>query len=482
MKISVNKTNSFSQRRNNLIKAIACWLLLLTSAPLYAQNVFVSGSTGADGAFSPTSHQMLQLPESGVFNYTTVNIPAGVTITFKRNSKNTPVTILATGNVTVLGSIYIAGASGQRAGIAIGAGNFGGLGGPGGFDGGRGSSAIDPFLTGTAGQGPGGGAGGLGGSNASTGGGGGFSAVGQNASNSSGSIAGTGGQRYGSPTLLPLIGGSGGGGGGGVVPFDGGPGGGGGGAILIASSGNIIFGSTPTIDASGGSGRNGAFGAKPGAGGAGGAIRLIANTISGSVDLLVRGGAAEIIETVGSTGYIRIEAYTYTAFTPGGNTDRITFGTPTSVTAPTPPQLSITSVAGKTSPTTPTGSFNTPDLTVPNSQSNPVTVALAAANIPLSTIIRVTLTPENGAITAVSSTPLAGTVAASTATASVTLPVGTSLINATATIDLSTGISQLEPIFINGERVKRIEIAASYGGPSETFYITESGKRVKPTN
>lgn len=62
---------------------------------------FVSGSTGADGTFAPAANTELQLPPDGVFNYTTVNIPDGVTVTFKRNAANTPVYILATGNVTM---------------------------------------------------------------------------------------------------------------------------------------------------------------------------------------------------------------------------------------------------------------------------------------------------------------------------------------------------------------------------------------------
>ncbi|HKQ52750.1 MAG TPA: hypothetical protein VJT74_10300, partial [Pyrinomonadaceae bacterium] len=77
--------------------AAACLLLsLLTCAALtaHAQNNFSSGSTGADGAFSPTSSQTIVVPDSGVFNFTTVNIPNDVFITFARNSKNTPVTIL----------------------------------------------------------------------------------------------------------------------------------------------------------------------------------------------------------------------------------------------------------------------------------------------------------------------------------------------------------------------------------------------------
>jgi hypothetical protein len=44
-------------------------------------------------------------------------------------------------------------------------------------------------------------------------------------------------------------------------------------------------------------------------------------------------------------------------------------------------------------------------------------------------------------------------------------------------IDLAqTG--ELQPFFINGEKVEHIEVAAQYGGGSELTYITESGRRI----
>lgn len=52
---------------------------------------FDSGSTGVDGALNPTTDTEVQLPADGKLNYTTVNIPVGVTVTFKRNAANTPV-------------------------------------------------------------------------------------------------------------------------------------------------------------------------------------------------------------------------------------------------------------------------------------------------------------------------------------------------------------------------------------------------------
>jgi hypothetical protein len=124
------------------------------------------------------------------------------------------------------------------------------------------------------------------------------------------------------------------------------------------------------------------------------------------------------------------------------------------------------------------GSFGGADIILPSAQTGQVTAALAANNIPTGTVVSVSVVPRNGAATTVQSTPLAGTLASSTATASVTLPTGMSLIYASATVDLML-ISNLKPIFIDGEKVRKMEISATYGGSSEITYITESGKRIK---
>ena len=82
-------------------------LIILFSLSAQAQT-FSSGSTGADGPLDLSSGSLnLQLPESGVFNFTTVNIPSGRVLTFKRNFRNTPVIMLAQGNVVVAGSIAL---------------------------------------------------------------------------------------------------------------------------------------------------------------------------------------------------------------------------------------------------------------------------------------------------------------------------------------------------------------------------------------
>src|SRR5439155_16992616 len=142
--------------QNMLILAIgaAAGLLALGGGPAAAQT-FNSGSTGADGAFSPTTSTTVPLPASGVFNFTTVTIPAGVTVRFTKNAANTPVTILAQGDVTIAGTIDVSGSpGGPGVANATNLANTAGAGGPGRFDGGLGATGI-ASTTGGAGLGPG---------------------------------------------------------------------------------------------------------------------------------------------------------------------------------------------------------------------------------------------------------------------------------------------------------------------------------------
>ena len=139
------------------------------------------------------------------------------------------------------------------------------------------------------------------------------------------------------------------------------------------------------------------------------------------------------------------------------------------------PSIRIVSVAGIAPPNQPNGSLQgSPDIILPANQNNPVSVALAASNIPLGTTLQVTLTPESGARANTQSTALTGTLASSTATASVTIPDGISVIQASGTIDVAA-----LGMMINGERIKSIEVIAVYGGKQTTTYITASNKRIK---
>jgi len=450
--------------------------LFCAAATAQAQNTFNSGSTGADGAFAPATTQSIAVPASGVFNYTTVNIPSGVTITFTRNSTNKPLTILASGDVVIAGTIILDGKPGNPNGS-------GGSGGPGGFSGGAGGYGFDQSFSGVPGDGPGGGGGGLGGatittSNIGDGGGGGYGVAG--GVGGGGTNGGQAGPRFGAVTILPLIGGSGGGGGAAGNNGRGGAGGGGGGAILIASSGTITIGGT--IFSRGGVGGPGNQTAGSGAGGSGGGIRLIANTVTGGGDLNVSGGnGASYFHTAGAggQGYVRLEAYDYSTFNGSTTpTNIISFAFPHPITPPNSPALRIASVGGVNAPAAPLGSLQgVPDVIVPSATTNPVTVALEGANLPVGTVVQVTLTPSKGNRTTVQSSGLAGTESSSTASASVTLPGGISVVSASAVIDLT--IASAKPLFMEGERVNRIEVAATFGGPSELTYVTQSGRRIK---
>src|SRR5512135_2438605 len=183
------------------------WLFILLTFTLLKipqSEGFNSGSTGADGAFNPTANTVLQTPADGIFNFTTINIPTGVKVTFIKNASNTPVYILATGDVNVLGTISVDGGLCNM--------TTPGVGGPGAFDGGlRGTPAV----SGGAGQGPGGGNPGIGAVDGNInyggfGGGGGFGTKGANGpyGGSSQSASGTGGSTYGNNQIIPMIGGS----------------------------------------------------------------------------------------------------------------------------------------------------------------------------------------------------------------------------------------------------------------------------------
>jgi hypothetical protein len=463
---------------------LALLLFCLTGALTTARsqsNVFNSGSTGADGAFAPTTSQTITVPESGVFNFTTVNIPDSVFITFARNSKNTPVTILASGNVTISGQINVSGAPAPSNNNGAG-----GVGGPGGFDGGFGGcdKSGGPQSAGTAGDGPGGGGGGGAGNNNEVGhgGGAGFSAAGGDGVGSQN--AGRGGPRYGTSALLPLIGGSGGGGAGSNTDPNngstcGGGGGGGGGAILIASSGTINITFPGGIFADGGRG-NANVGA--GGGGAGGAIRLVANTITGNGQLRAHRGDAIFAGNgnagQGSNGYLRIEAYDYRNFSPNVSGPPPVYALPNPVKPSNEPRLRIASVGGVAAPSAPLGAMHAaPDIVLPTTQTGPLEVVIEANNITVGTVLSVTVTPERGARTTVQSSRLAGSEATSTARANVSLPSGVSVVSATAVVDLTTAKAQ--PLFIDGERVTRMEVAATFGGASEVTYVTSTGRRVK---
>lgn len=454
-----------------IVRLLLLSLCLIGSPAAYA--AFESGSTGADGEFAPTGNTELQIPESGIFNFTTVNIPSGVTVTFKKNAQNTPVTILATGNVTIAGTINLNG--GNASYIIPGAG------GPGGFDGGIGGVSRQ---IGKRGEGPGGGLGGSprtdGDYCAGCGGGSGYSYDGAAGGKYTTSApGGAGGTIYGNEKILPAIGGSGGGGGGGTTVYVGGAGGGGGGSIVIASSGTVNL--TGAITANGGRGADGETSkGGSGGGGSGGSIRVIANTMAGNGSITATAGGGgytsycAISGGSGSVGRIRLE-FSTTTRTVGSNPP-MSFGYPYAVIPENMPTLVVSSIGGVDTPTVPKGSFGNPDVMLPYNTQNPVTVVVTGSNIPTGTLVTLNAVPSVGSTTSATGT-LSGTDTSSTTSIQLNISKAyPSLLTASVTFELaSLGVG---PLYAQGELVEKVRVEAALGGGSTMTYITASGKEI----
>jgi len=481
-------------------------VMLLCAPTVYA---FDSGSTGVDGALNPTASMQIQLPPSGVLNYTTVNIPEGVTVTFKKNALNTPAQVLASGDITIAGTIDIRGGTAAPTGTA-GDNNqdddgLPGLGGPGGFAGGHGgkNGSQNDARRGGSGLGPGGGRGGYERGNGC------FSGMYYHSVGHSAGYATKGsrsgvctevadepdrGQSYGTPELFPFIGGSGGGGGFGGTSFPGSGGGGGGGAILLASKGTLTV--SGTIDATGGDAGDvaGTGVGGGGGGGSGGAIKLMATNIKGSGKLIAVGGcrvlngiarsrcgynvnAYDAAYTQGSDGRIRIEG------------DDIAFsGTSQPAYIPSAPQplatkdipsIRIASVGGVSVPENPMGNTDIPgaaDVNLPATATDPVVVTFVTANIPAGNTVKLRVVPVYGeaieALTAVS-----GTTASGSASVSVALPLGPSVLQAITSYTITVAQAESLSQYANNERVERVELVASMGGESVVELTTASGNR-----
>jgi hypothetical protein len=457
-------------------------LAAMLAAPLAA--AYDSGSTGADGAFAPAASVTLPLPPSGIFNFTSVNIPRNVTVRFQRNTANTPVVILASGDVFIGGTLDVSGTDSPGTGTggdgAVADDGKPGLGGPGGYDGGWGG---EPGKRGGNGQGPGGG---ISGAGVATSGCGtpkhGFEGVfrvdypRQECSTV---------KAYGADALIPLIGGSGGGGGWGGSVFRGSGGGGGGGAILIAASGTIRFDpGYGLVLASGGlagevKGTGEGFN---GGDGSGGAIRLVATAITGGGRLRAGYGSTYYYAYSATTqGRIRVEAESYDGalyVNLYGNTSYqdsplSAAATPGPVFIAGLPGLKIIRVAGQPVPDPPSGKA---DVSLAADTPNPVTVEFETTGVPVGNTVKLTVTPTSGDATTVVSPALTGSTARAGASVSVDIPEGeTTLLAQTTYIVLAAVGDQLAP-YAGGERVEKVRLAADLQGRSRAYLITVSGR------
>ncbi len=402
---------------------------------------FSSGSTGADGALdlanictSPypvgdPNSCYVQLPPNGILNYTTVNIPSNKVLKFRKNLQNTPVVLLAQGNVTVAGAIQIQGGD-----FPLNSPNSidYSLPGPGGF---RGGSSGQP------GFGP---AGGL--------------------------ASGSGTLRHakwaGPLSLVPIIGGSGGGGSGPSCCTASDVGGGGGGAIVVASSSSIsVLGS---IYANG-------TGVSSNGYGSGGAIRLVANSIAVIAPgvLLANGGIGQ----PAYQGMIRLEA-------PLGAVNLTGFTQPAAIIAPINPaivasataSLTIVSVGGFVVPAYSGQRTDTVDLILPMQLPEPINVLVAASNIPVGTPVQL----QFGTTNAGSVTPgvLAGSTSSSSATVTVSGLNRTQLayLFVSATFSVAQGAAAGNPEGPN--QVAQIKASSPPGGATQFAFLRKDGSRI----
>lgn len=419
-----------------MIKRSVLILSLFSLSLTASAQSFSSGSTGADGALDLSSGNLdVQLPDSGVLNYTTINVPAGRALSFKRNLRNTPVILLAQGQVTIAGQIAV---SADR-----------NVPGPGGFFGGGANlnGGAGPNLPGL---GPGGGP--------------------QQDGNRNGKWVGP-------LTLSPIVGGSGGSGGSqctfvGQSPY----GGGGGGAIIIASSQSITITNGGSITAQG-AGVECPFGGA--GGGSGGAIRLVANSLTVAGGLMAQG--AGIPNGPAFDGVIRLEAPVgQVNFTGGALPAAGIFTINPTVGSNTPPSLVFISIAGFAVPSYSGKRFDTYDMLLPNQLTDPISVVVHASNIPVGT--QVTVGFVNGSPNA-TSTPgtLSGTFESSSATASISNLNRTAVtyLLATATFDPPMGAMRFNPKGPN--HVAKIRVVASPGGKPKFVFLRRNGSEIDQT-
>jgi hypothetical protein len=106
---------------------LACVVFLLSCFTAFSQVYTGSGSTGSDGpltfpnahpgdviVFNPATYGQKPLDPSndGIFNFTNITIPTGVTVKLTSTYINHPVYWLATGNVDIEGTLDLSGGDG----------------------------------------------------------------------------------------------------------------------------------------------------------------------------------------------------------------------------------------------------------------------------------------------------------------------------------------------------------------------------------
>lgn len=382
--------------RLGIVLVLGC----LFGIPATAQS-FNSGSDGSDGAlsFDPGDGTLyvvdfdpvalgLDDDHDSVYHFTTITIPSNVTVKLRANKAGyAPFVWLASGDVTINGTVDLSGDNGHAASDAVP--GTPATPGPGGYPGGWGGSSVLQ-INHHAGFGPSG-------------------DKGRNA------------------FLIPLLGGSGGAGG---PVYRSGGGGGGGGAITIASNTSVTV--NGLLKANGGDPGKMFYDNDNHAGvaGSGGAIRILAPIVAGGGTISVKKGTAGYASSTAYEGWVRIEALTdsFTGSIVCTRNRRVTLlpsATHYLLPEEQPVLARVVRIAGVELPPSPRGSFVVPD-TVLNTDE-PVLFEIEAKNIPLGTVFQISLWNQTTYLTEFQSTGLEGTLEASTATATHTIPYGINL-------------------------------------------------------
>ena len=346
----------------------------IASALVTTSSALVIPSDGSDGALNPPADVEIDLSQAVtgvwsddntanigkgvydpdrwvvVFKYSSVNIPEGVTVTFKNHPSNAPVMWLVQNDATIAGTVSLNGSPGLTGIDALSPPEAG----PGGF---RGGSA-GPDGAG-AGLGPGGGA--------------------------TPARAGLHRSTYGNPQIIPTIGGSGGSG------ESGDSGGGGGGSIFLGVTGTLTL--DGTIQCNGGS-RPATFGSDPGQG-SGGSVRVVADTVLGSGSLEARDGLGN--SSSGSAGRIRLEAVTAsTTLKSFPETVAVPPASPPLIFPPAnAPTVRIVSIDGIPAPADPRAPLNAnADLAIQNNE--PVVITVETTNFPIEGVVQLRVAQKFG--------------------------------------------------------------------------------------
>jgi hypothetical protein len=207
----------------------------------------------------------------------------------------------------------------------------------------------------------------------------------------------------------------------------------------------------------------------------------MATTISGNGTISAQGGGAGGYTSIttlsyygasaGASGRIRLEGDTITRT--AATSPLATSDVPSTVFVAGLPTLTITSVAGVNAPATPTGNA---DITLPAGTANPVVVTFATTGVPVGNTVKLTVTPQTGPQTSAISPAISGSTSAGTASVSVNLPIGPSVLQAQTTYTVVAAVGDLLRHYAGNERVERVELTATLGGPSIARLITVTGK------